>query len=165
MDEYLARVPADARAALEALRRTALGAAPGATEAIEYAMPVIHRQGLLVGIAAQKRHCAFYVMSPEIVDAHSAELQGFDVGKGCLRFAPSRPLPANLVTRLVRARVAENAAKARAQGLDSGDSLPPRGGPDSDGLQPARPRVIDRPSREGRAAGPWTGRSGLGGRR
>ncbi|HXQ94428.1 MAG TPA: DUF1801 domain-containing protein [Thermoplasmata archaeon] len=112
VDEYLARVPDEVRLALEALRRTILTAVPGSTERIEYGMPVVHHRGPLVGFAAQKRPCAFYVMSPALVDAHAAELKPFDVGRACIRFVPEHPLPSRLVTELVQARVSENAARA-----------------------------------------------------
>jgi hypothetical protein len=65
VDDYLARVPEDARAALEKLRKAIKAAAPKATEAISYQVPMFKHQGRpLVGFGAAKSHCVFYVMSP-----------------------------------------------------------------------------------------------------
>ena len=114
IDAFLAAVPADVQNALEGLRRTIAAAAPDAVEAIAYGVPAFRYRGRpLVSFGAGKGHCAFYVQSPAVMEAHRAELDGYDSGKGTIRFAPDRPLPAALVTRLVRARVAETDAAAR----------------------------------------------------
>ena len=108
VDGYLAVVPEDARAALEKLRKTTNAAAPRATEVISYQIPAYKYHGLLVGFAAFKNHCTFYVMSTDLMRAHAAELKDYDVGKGSIRFPADKPLPAALVTKLVKARIAEN---------------------------------------------------------
>jgi uncharacterized protein YdhG (YjbR/CyaY superfamily) len=114
IDAFLAALPADVRDALEALRRTIAAAAPDAVEAIAYGVPAFRYRGRpLVSFGAGKGHCAFYVQSPAVMEAHRAELEGYDTGKGTIRFAPDRPLPAALVTTLVRARIAETNAAAR----------------------------------------------------
>jgi len=64
----------------------------------------------LVSFGAARSHCAFYVQSPAVMEVHAAELIGLDTSKGTVRFTPDKPLPDALVTRLVRARLAENAA-------------------------------------------------------
>lgn len=109
VDDYLAIVPDEARATLEKLRKTIRAAAPKATEAISYGVPTFKHQGRpLVGFGATKSHCAIYVMSPNVIRAHAAELEEYDTGKGSIRFPASKPLPAALVRRLVKARIAEN---------------------------------------------------------
>ena len=114
IDAFLAALPADVQDALEGLRRTIAAAAPDAVEAIAYGVPAFRYRGRpLVSFGAGKGHCAFYVQSPAVMEAHRAELEGYDTGKGTIRFAPDRPLPAALVTTLVRARVAETDAAAR----------------------------------------------------
>ena len=113
VDAFLAKVPEDARAALEKLRKTIRGAAPKATEGIGYAIPTFYHQGPLVAFAASKNHCGFYVMSPAIMEAHKDELKPYDTAKATIRFAADKPLPAALVRRLVKARIAENEARAR----------------------------------------------------
>jgi uncharacterized protein YdhG (YjbR/CyaY superfamily) len=111
--EYLAALPTDARAALGKLRKTIKAAAPAATEGISYQVPVFKLDGKpLVGFGAATAHCTFFVMSTSAaMRAHLAELKGYEVGGGSIRFPASKPLPATLVTRLVRARIAENQAK------------------------------------------------------
>lgn len=108
MDEYLADVPGGQRAVLEALRKTIRSAVPGAEERISYGIPIFVLKGHLVGFGAAKRHRAFYVMSGTLIEAHAEELKGYDTSKGTIRFQPKKPLPAALVKKLVKARVAEN---------------------------------------------------------
>jgi uncharacterized protein YdhG (YjbR/CyaY superfamily) len=114
IDAFLAALPADQQGALEGLRHTIAVAAPDAVEAIAYGVPAFRYRGRpLVSFGAGKGHCAFYVQSPAVMEAHRAELEGYDTAKGTIRFSPDRPLPAALVTTLVRARVAETDAAAR----------------------------------------------------
>jgi uncharacterized protein YdhG (YjbR/CyaY superfamily) len=63
---------------------------------------------MLVGFGASASHCALYLMSGTVLSGFARELEGYDVGKGTIRFAPDEPLPATLVRKLVRARIAEN---------------------------------------------------------
>ncbi len=112
VDDYLRLVPAGARAALERLRKVIRAAAPSATEVISYRIPAYKHLGLLVGFAASANHCTFHVMSTSVMRAHAAELKGYPVGKGSIRFPADRPLPAALVTKLVKARIAENEKRA-----------------------------------------------------
>ncbi len=111
VEEYLAGVSPAERAALQDLRATIRAAAPAAEEEIRYKMPRFTYRGLLVGLAARKGHLGFYVMSPSVLEGHADELRGIDVGKGCVRFSPTQPLPSALVRTLVKARVAENEAR------------------------------------------------------
>jgi uncharacterized protein YdhG (YjbR/CyaY superfamily) len=107
IDAILERVPADQRAALVALRSIIATAAPGAVEAISYGMPAFRYRGHpLVGYQAAKAHCAFYPMDPAVIEAHRDGLEGYETSKGTIRFTPDRPLPADLIERIVRERVA-----------------------------------------------------------
>lgn len=115
VDEYLARVPAEQRAALEALRRTIREAAPRAEEVISYRMPAFRQNGVLVYFAAFEGHCSFFPGSVVTQRKFAAELKPFAAGKGTIHFTPERPLPKELVKRLVKARVAENEARSRAK--------------------------------------------------
>lgn len=109
VDEYLARVSDDKRAALQKLRKTIKAAAPRAEECISYQLPAYRLNGMLVAFGATASHCAFYPMSASTVAAHKEELKDYDTSKGTIRFQPDNPLPASLVRKLVRARIAENA--------------------------------------------------------
>jgi uncharacterized protein YdhG (YjbR/CyaY superfamily) len=113
VDAFLEDRPAEVRDALEHLRRTIRAAAPEATEAIGYGVPAFKYRGRpLVSFGAGKDHCAFYVQSPAVMEAHAAELAGYDTAKGTVRFSAAEPLPDELVTALVRARMAETDAAA-----------------------------------------------------
>jgi len=114
IDAFLATLPDDKRAALEHLRRTIAAAAPEAVEAIAYGVPAFkYRRRPLVSFGASARHCAFYVQSPAVMEAHREDLAGLDTAKGTIHFQPTEPLPDALVTKLVRARLAETDATAR----------------------------------------------------
>lgn len=108
VDAFLSTLSADARTALQALRTTIAAAAPEAVEGFGYGVPAFKYHGKpLVSFGAGKSHCAFYVQSPAVMDAHHEELVGYDTAKGTIRFSPDAPLPNSLVTSLVRARIAE----------------------------------------------------------
>jgi uncharacterized protein YdhG (YjbR/CyaY superfamily) len=108
IDEYLAALNDEQRAALETLRKTIRAAAPGAEECISYGVPAFRLNGLLVAFAARPNHLAFYPMSATSVADHKDELKDYATSKGTIRFQPDKPLPATLVRKLVRARIAEN---------------------------------------------------------
>ncbi len=107
VDEYLAGVDDEKRAALEKLRRAIRAAAPAAEECISYQLPAFRLGKVLVGFGATSKHCAFYLFSGSIVDAHADDLEGYDTSKGTIRFQPNKTLPAALVRKLVRARMTE----------------------------------------------------------
>ncbi len=111
VDEYLASLDPDKRAALERLRRLIKTAAPGAEDCISYRLPAFRLKGrMLVWFGAAANHCSFFPGG--IVDAYKKELKGFQTSKGTVRFQPDKPLPAAVVRMLVKARAAENEKKA-----------------------------------------------------
>jgi uncharacterized protein YdhG (YjbR/CyaY superfamily) len=120
VDAYLARVPEEARATLEKLRKTIKAAAPRATEVISYQMPMYRQNGMLVGFAAFKDHCSLFP-GAAVMNAHKEELKRYDTSKGTIRFPASQPLPAALVKKLVKARIQENEARAAAKNRRGGD--------------------------------------------
>lgn len=108
VDAYLAALPAAERAALQKLRRAIGAAAPRAEEGFSYGLPAFRLGGRpLVCYGAAKTHCSFFPMSPAVIEAHAADLKGWETSKGTIRFAPDRPLPIPLVRKIVRARIAE----------------------------------------------------------
>jgi uncharacterized protein YdhG (YjbR/CyaY superfamily) len=106
-DRYLAALSADKRAALEKLRDQIKAAAPQAEECISYGIPGFRLNGkLLVSYGVAARHCAFYPGS--IVREFKSDLKNFDTsGKGTIRFSPDKQIPAALVRRMVKARIAQ----------------------------------------------------------
>jgi uncharacterized protein YdhG (YjbR/CyaY superfamily) len=114
VEEFLAAVPPDKRAALEDLRAVIRQAAPDATELINYGVPMFRLDGKnLVSYAAARDHCSFYIQSPAVLEAHADELTGFKTSKGTVNFTPDKPIPAAIVTRIVKARILENEAASR----------------------------------------------------
>jgi uncharacterized protein YdhG (YjbR/CyaY superfamily) len=109
IDEYLAGVNTDQRAALEKLRKTIHAVVPKAEECISYGLAAFRLNGRsLVAFGAAANHCAFYPMSGSTVEAFQDQLRDFGTSKGTIRFSPDKPLPAALVEKLVKARIAEN---------------------------------------------------------
>lgn len=110
--EYLRGVPPKPRATLQKLRRTIKAAAPGAVEVISYGIPTFKRGGrMLVSYAAFKNHLSFFPGSTAVRAAKQGKLMGYQTSKGTIRFPVDKPLPATLVTRLVKMRIRENAAR------------------------------------------------------
>ncbi len=116
VEDYLAALPDESRVALEALRSMIHAIAPTATEVISYQMPTFKYEGhSLVAYAAFKDHCSLFPMSVTVVEMHLDELRPFLTGKATIRFLPGAPLPAGLVEKIVKARMAENAARTRTR--------------------------------------------------
>src|SRR6476660_1968674 len=106
-DDCLAAVSDDKRAALENLRKTIKAAAPKAEECISYGLAAFRLNGKpLVALGATATHCSFYLMSGSTVEAHQDDLKNYDTSKGTIRFPADKPLPAPLVRKLVKARIA-----------------------------------------------------------
>jgi uncharacterized protein YdhG (YjbR/CyaY superfamily) len=115
VDAYLAALPPDSRGALEKLRAQIRAAAPKAVEGISWGMPSFKLEGQLVGFAAFKDHCGFFPMSVEVMDALGKEIEPYRTSKGTLQFTPGHPLPAAIVKKIVKARIAENKAGRTAK--------------------------------------------------
>lgn len=108
IDDYLAALPPDQRAALEKLRKTIRGIVPSAEECISYGVPAFRNDaGVLIGFAASKKHCSIYPMSGRIIAALKKELAGYETTKGSIHFLPEKPPPVALVRKLIKARMAE----------------------------------------------------------
>jgi uncharacterized protein YdhG (YjbR/CyaY superfamily) len=107
---YLRAVPPAERAALQKLRKTIKAAAPHATEEISYGIPMFKHHGMLVGYAAFKDHCSLF-MSTAIAGPLKRALAPYVTSKGTIRFTADKPLPARLVRKLVKTRVAQNERK------------------------------------------------------
>jgi uncharacterized protein YdhG (YjbR/CyaY superfamily) len=108
IDEYLAGVDDDKRAALEKLRKTIKSVVPKAEECFSYGLPAFRLNGKpIAAFAAAAKHCAYYPMSGSVIAVLREELKDFETSKGAIRFQPGKPLPAALVRKLIKARLAE----------------------------------------------------------
>jgi uncharacterized protein YdhG (YjbR/CyaY superfamily) len=114
VEEYLAALSTDRRAGVETLRQAVKSAAPEATETIAYGMPALRSHGgqFLVSYAAYKKHYSLFPASEAVVRAGGDELTPYLSGKGTIQFPASQPIPTALVTKIVKVRFAENAARA-----------------------------------------------------
>jgi uncharacterized protein YdhG (YjbR/CyaY superfamily) len=121
IDEYLAALDGDKRAALEKLRKTIKSAAPDAAECISYGIPAFKYRGMLVYFAAFKDHCSFFPASTAVIEAFKDELKSYSTSKGTIRFHTDKPLPDALIKKMVKARIAENEAAVRKERSGSKD--------------------------------------------
>jgi uncharacterized protein YdhG (YjbR/CyaY superfamily) len=113
VDEYLAGVPEPAGSTLEKVRAVIRSAAPPeAMEVISYGIPMFKYKGMLVGFAAFSNHCSLFPGASPL-EALRDELKPFRTLKGTIQFPVDKPLPAALVKKLVKVRIAENENKKR----------------------------------------------------
>lgn len=114
IDEYIAGFPADIQDKLQKIRQTVREAAPGAEEAIKYQMPTFTLNGNLVHFAAFKQHIGFYP-APTGIEEFKDELSAYKGAKGSVQFPLDKPIPYDLISRIVKFRAKENQAKAEAK--------------------------------------------------
>jgi len=114
MDEYIATFPEETQKILEELRETIKAAAPDAVEKISYQMPTFFLKGNLVHFAAWKHHIGFYP-TPSGTEAFKEELSIYEGAKGSIKFPIDKPLPLDLIRKIVKFRVAENLKRAGAK--------------------------------------------------
>jgi uncharacterized protein YdhG (YjbR/CyaY superfamily) len=114
IDAYIAEFPKDTQKILRELRATIKKAAPKAEEAIKYAIPTFVLNGNLVHFAAYKTHIGFYP-APMGIEAFKKETAPYEAGKGTLQFPLDKPIPMNLITKIVKFRVEQNMEKDKAK--------------------------------------------------
>jgi uncharacterized protein YdhG (YjbR/CyaY superfamily) len=113
VDAYLARVPQPARGTLNKIRAAIRSAAPReATETISYGIPAFKHNEVLVWFAAFSDHCSLFPTAA-VIETFKNELKGFSISKGTIQFPTDKPLPAALVKKMVKARVAQIQSKKR----------------------------------------------------
>jgi len=104
IEEYLAQLPVDQRRTLMAVRKTIRQVAPDAVESISYGIPTCKQDGRpLIYFSAAKEHLTVHAIDNDLLDESAR--RGFGTGRGSIRFTPERPLPATLLTRIVKARL------------------------------------------------------------
>ncbi|MCI0699336.1 DUF1801 domain-containing protein [candidate division KSB1 bacterium] len=111
IDEYIGTFPEDRQKILQEVRATIQAAAPDAKEKISYQMPTFDLKGNLVHFAAFKNHIGFYP-TPSGTEAFKEEIARYQGAKGSIRLPLDEPMPLDLITRIVKMRVAENLKKA-----------------------------------------------------
>lgn len=108
IDEYLSSVASERRKVLERLRKTIRSVVPKAEECISYNVPAFRLDGVVVaGFLATATGCSYLPFSGTTLKTLARDLRGYEQTKGSLHFDPEKPLPATLVRKLVRARIAE----------------------------------------------------------
>ena len=115
IDEYIAGFPPDVQKILRQVRTTIRQAAPGAEETISYRMPTFTLLGYLVYFAGFKNHIGFYPIQTGI-EKFKKELARYEQGKGSVQFPLDQPMPYDLIRKIVKFRVKENLARAKAKG-------------------------------------------------
>jgi uncharacterized protein YdhG (YjbR/CyaY superfamily) len=115
IDEYIAGFPEETRAVLQEMRTIIAAAAPDAIETMSYAIPTFDLHGRhLVHFAGYESHIGFYP-APSGIAAFKDELKPFKSAKGSVQFPLDRPLPADLIRRMVAFRVEEEAGRPRGR--------------------------------------------------
>lgn len=113
VEAYLAALTPEQRAGMEQVRAAVRAGAPEAPESIAYGMPALRVDGhFLVSYAAYKRHFSLFPASDAVIQALGAELEPHLKGSGTIQFPADRPIPTDLITRIVRIRLDEEAAVA-----------------------------------------------------
>ena len=108
VDAYLKPLPEAHRVALERVRKMALKLVPDATQRVSYGVVVLASGGDLVAFGSATNHLSLYTMSPPLVEAIRDDLEPFEVAGSTIQFTPEKQLPANLIQKIVRARVKAN---------------------------------------------------------
>jgi uncharacterized protein YdhG (YjbR/CyaY superfamily) len=114
IDEYISQFPPEVQEILKKLRKVIKESAPGAEEKISYSMPAFVLHGNLVYFAACKNHIGFYP-TPSGIDAFKHELSEYKGAKGSVQFPIDKPLPYELISEIVKFRVAENMKQAEGK--------------------------------------------------
>jgi len=114
IDDYIAGFPPDVQVILEKIRATIRKAAPGAEEAIKYRLPTYVLSGNLVHFGAFKRHIGFYA-TPTGNKKFRKDLSAYEGAKGSVQFPLDKPIPFDLVSKMVRFRVKENLERSAAK--------------------------------------------------
>src|ERR1043166_10141883 len=117
VNEYIASKPRDVRAILQRVRSTIRKAVPAAEEVISYQIPVYKLNGVpVLYFAGWKQHYSLYPASDALVAAFKAELAGYELSKGTIRFPLSEPVPVNLIERIAKFRTQQLDMREKGKG-------------------------------------------------
>ena len=113
VDEYLDTIPEPARSTLNTIRAAIrIAAPPESIEVISYGIPAFRHQEVLIWYAGFSNHCSVFPTAA-VIEAFKKELKGFVISKGTVQFPADKPLPAALIKKMVKARVAKIESKKR----------------------------------------------------
>jgi uncharacterized protein YdhG (YjbR/CyaY superfamily) len=113
VNKYIAQLPVDQQIALERVRQIIKTTVPEAQEYLSYKMPAYHFHGMIGGFAAFKNHCSFFPWDSKTIEVFKDELTGFKTSAGTIQFTTDKPLPEELLQKILRYRVAVNLEKEK----------------------------------------------------
>ena len=113
VDQYLQNLPEDQKEALEKLRQTIKTLVPDVQEYLSYKMPAYYYQGMLCGFAAFKKHCSYFPWDSKTVEQFKDELKDFKTSAGTIQFTPEKPIPDDLLQKILLARIKANLDKLK----------------------------------------------------
>ena len=111
VNKYIANLPLEQQIALERVRQIIKNTVPEAVEFISYKMPAYHCHGMICGFAAFKNHCSFFPWNAKTIEDFATELKDFKTSAGTIQFTPDKPIPEELLQKILRYRVAGNLEK------------------------------------------------------
>ena len=115
VDAYIAAQKEDKQPVLEHIRQVIRRIVPQAEETISYQIPMYKYHGMLVGFAAHTNHCSFTTANATTLEMFREALNGYKFSPSTVQFSPEKPLPDELLERIIRQRVAENESRAAAK--------------------------------------------------
>ena len=113
VNKYIANLPLEQQIALERVRHIIKNTVPEAVEFISYKMPAYHFHGMIGGFAAFKNHCSFFPWNAKTIEDFAAKLKDFKTSAGTIQFTPDKPIPEELLQKILRYRVAGNLEKKK----------------------------------------------------
>lgn len=113
VNNYIANLPLEQQIALERVRQIIKNTVPEAIEFISYKMPAYHCYGMIGGFAAFKNHCSFFPWNAKTIEDFATELKDFKTSVGTIQFTPDKPIPEELLQKILRYRVAGNLEKKK----------------------------------------------------
>ncbi len=113
VNKYISNLPIEQQIALERVRQIIKNTVPDAQEYLSYKMPAYHFHGMIGGFAAFKNHCSFFPWDSKTINVFKDELKGFKTSAGTIQFTPEKPLPEELLQKILWYRVAGNLEKEK----------------------------------------------------
>jgi uncharacterized protein YdhG (YjbR/CyaY superfamily) len=113
VDHYIANLPVEQQIALKRVRQIIKNTVPEAVEFISYSKPAYHFHGMIGSFAAFKNHCSFFPWNAQTIIDFADELKDFKTSAGTIQFTPDKPIPEELLQKILRYRVAGNLEKKK----------------------------------------------------